>query len=70
MEIHNLTDKQRISELENRIAHARHIIEYAIKEASKSPQPQDMKTRLTFDFDDFNALCAILSIPQEKVTKE
>lgn len=47
---------------EKRLTEARHIIEYAIKAAQKIPQPQDMKTRLTFDFDDFNSLCAVLGI--------
>jgi hypothetical protein len=39
---------------------AKQIIDKALQDAQKIPQPQDMKTRLTFSFDDFNKLTEAL----------
>lgn len=60
---------KKITNLELKIAMANAIIQDAVKEARKTPQPQDMKTRLTFEFGKFeqlkNALQFTSNRPQE-----
>ncbi len=51
--------------LHARLEIARKAIEKAVKEAKMCPQPQDMKTRLTFGFDDFEKLRAALNANHE-----
>jgi hypothetical protein len=58
--------------LRARLEIARKVIEKAVKEAKACPQPQDMKTRLTFDFDDWEKLRAALNAnrPMEEKKSE
>jgi hypothetical protein len=49
-----------ILELQAKITTAREIIIDALEDAQIYPQPQDMKTRLTFNFDAFNELREVL----------
>jgi hypothetical protein len=64
-EIRSLIDWQEALEEQlkaekTKIAIIKNVIDKAVKDASKLPQPQDMKTRLTFSFDEFNQLSEVL----------
>ena len=50
-----------VHRLDGKIAEANKIINDALEAANKVPQPQDMKTRLTFDFESFQRLLLCLT---------
>jgi hypothetical protein len=52
----------KLYEFESKLTEAKSIIEAALKAQRNLPQPQDMKTRLTFEFGDFEKLRAALSL--------
>ena len=55
---------------EAKIEAANKILQQAIEQAKHTPQPQDMKTRLTFEFGTFEQLCEALQIQSQENQKE